>query len=134
MLNEYTFKWLPTSLQCFPALSMPICNSQYISRNSGFVNIGISDCLCLLTGFGWTVAVYRSYYLTHILVLAKYVRLPLRKMVLTLISLLFFQLFFPCKASGGGGVHGGHIQPVTIHPRVNIREFIISIKQYGGHL
>ena len=43
MLNEYTFKWLPTSLQCFPALSMPICNSQYISRNSGFVNTGISE-------------------------------------------------------------------------------------------
>ena len=56
-------------------------------------------------------------------------------MVLTLSSLLFFQLCFPCKASGGGGgIHGAQIQPVTTHLRVNIREFIISIKQYGGHL
>ena len=55
-------------------------------------------------GFGWTVAVYRSHYLTHILVLAKYVK------------------------------HSGQIQPVTTHLRVNIREFILSIKQYGDHL
>ena len=47
---------------------------------------------------------------------------------------IFFSYFFPCKASGGGGVHGGQIQPVTAHLRVNIREFILSIKQYGGHL
>ena len=31
-------------------------------------------------------------------------------------------------------MHGGQIQPVTTHLRVNIREFILSIKQYGGHL
>ena len=35
---------------------------------------------------------------------------------------------------GGGGIHGGQIQPVTTHLRVNIRECILSIKQYGGHL
>ena len=46
--------------------------------------LAFQNCLCLLMGFGWTVAVYRSHYLTHILVLAKYVRLPLWKMVLTL--------------------------------------------------
>ena len=95
--------------------------------------LAFQNCLCLPMGFGWTVAVYRSHYLTHILVLAKYVKLPLWTMVLTLSSLLFFQLFFPCKASGGG-IHGGQIQPVTTHLRVNIREFILSIKQYCGHL
>ena len=97
--------------------------------------LAFQNCLCLRMGFGWTVAVYRSHYLTHILVLANYVKLPLWKMVLTLSSLLFFQLCFACKASGGGGgIHGGQIQPVTTHLRVNIREFILSIKQYGGHL
>ena len=41
--------------------------------------LAFQNCLCLLMGFGWTVAVYRSHYLTHIhvVVLAKYVKLPL---------------------------------------------------------
>ena len=66
MLNEYTFKWLPISLQCFPALNMPICNSQYISRSNGFVNTGISELsLPSYGGLVWTVAVYRSHYMTH---------------------------------------------------------------------
>ena len=46
-------------------------------------------------GFGWTVAVYRSHYLTHILVLAKYVK--------TLRSLLFFSYVFHVRDLGGGG-------------------------------
>ena len=46
--------------------------------------LAFQNCLCVLMGFGWTVAVYRSHYLTHILVLAKYVKLPLWKMVLIL--------------------------------------------------
>ena len=47
---------------------------------------------------------------------------------------IFSVIFFHVRHLGGGGVHGGHIQPVTTHLRVNIREFILSIKQYGVHL
>ena len=64
--------------------------------------LAFQNCLCLLMGFGWTVAVYRSHYLTHILVLAKYVKLPLWKMVLTLSSLLFFSYLFHVGHLGGG--------------------------------
>ena len=60
--------------------------------------LAFQNCLCLLMGFGWTVAVYRSHYLTHILVLAKYVKLPLWKMVL-----YFFSYVFHVRHRGGGG-------------------------------
>ena len=50
------------------------------------------------------------------------------------IKLTIFSVIFFHARHLGGGVHDGQIQPVTTHLRVNIREFILSIKQYGGHL
>ena len=49
MLDEYTFKWLPTSLQCIPPLHMSMSHSQYLLfRNSGIVNTGIAELsLCI---------------------------------------------------------------------------------------
>ena len=47
MMDEYmyTFKWLPTSLQCIPPWNMSMAHSQYLlfRRNSGIVNTGFSE-------------------------------------------------------------------------------------------
>ena len=83
----------PTSLQCFTALSMSICNSQYLSRNSGVVNTGISELS--LPSYGvWFLLWQSTQWLTHKLVWAKYVKLPLWKRVLTLSLLQFFCYLF----------------------------------------
>ena len=57
MMDEYTFKWFPTSLQCIPPLNMSMSHSQYLLfRNSGIVNTGISELsLCISMGVRHTV-------------------------------------------------------------------------------
>ena len=57
MMDEYTFKWLPTSLQCILPLNMSMSHSQYLLfRNSGIVNTGISELsLCISMGVRHTV-------------------------------------------------------------------------------
>ena len=57
MMEEYTFKWLPTSLPCITPLNMSMSHSQYLLfRNSGIVSTGISEVsLCIYMGVRHTV-------------------------------------------------------------------------------
>ena len=42
MMDEYTFKWLPTSLQCIPPWNMSMAHSQYLLfRNTGFSELSL---------------------------------------------------------------------------------------------
>ena len=91
----------PPPCYVFPHWACQYATPSIFPATVALWTLAFQNCLCLLMGFGWTVAVYRSHYLTHILVLAKYVKLPLWKMVLTLSSLLFVQL---CSIKQYGGL------------------------------
>ena len=95
MMAEYTYKWLPTSLHCIPPLNMSMAHSQYLSRNSGIVNTCISE-------FGLVNKGVNNKF-SHLFVSVNNIvhmqGTPMNKNISVR------------QASGGGGVHGEHIQP-----------------------